>query len=114
MTEHNCHDICCDNCVEDSYELIDNLVKDIQLLASEVVRLRYSLSWHLPKHTGEMVRCEIFSDLHDTYYHFPIYEDFTAAYYDGDDPLQSKKFCNHLARLANGEKSTDEFRSLTF
>jgi len=114
VNDFRCHDACCDNCVEDSYELIDRLINDIQLLASEVVRLRYSLSWFLPEHTGEIVRSESRSDLHDTYLHFPIYQNFMSKYYDGNDPLQCEKFCNHLARLAKGEKSTDEFRSLTF
>jgi hypothetical protein len=114
MTYSNCHDVCCDNCVEDSFELIDKLIKDIQLLASEVVRLRYSLSWFLPKHTGEMVRSESRSDLHGSYYGHRIYQDFISDYYDGVDPFENEMFCNHLDKLSKGEKSTDEFRSLTF
>jgi len=69
MTEFDCCGDCCDKCIEDAYEFIEVLVKDIQLLASEVVRLRYLLSWHLPEHTGEMVRCEIRSDLRGNYGH---------------------------------------------
>lgn len=110
----DCYGVCCDRCVEDSYELIDRLVKDIQLLASEVVRLRYSVSWFLPEHMGDMIRCEIRSDLYASYYHDRIYQDYMSTYYGGDDPLQSKKFCNHLAKLAKGKKSIDEFPSLTF
>jgi hypothetical protein len=83
MTEHNCYDVCCNNCIEDAYELVDALVKDIQLLASEVVRLRYLLSWHLTEHTGEMVRCESRSDLHGNYYHYPTYQDYVSEYCDG-------------------------------
>jgi len=114
MIEQRCHDVCCDNCVEDAYQVIDHLVKDILLLISEVVRLRYSLSWHLPEHVGETIRSEIASDLHGDYYNYPAYQRFVSEYCGGDDPLESKGFCNHLAKLSNGEKSTDEFRSLTF
>jgi len=114
MTEYRCHDDCCNNCVTDSFQLIDHLIRDIQLLSSEVVRLRYSLSWFLPKHTGEMIRCECRSDLHGAYYDYPAYQSFVSIYCDGHDPLESEAFCDHLARLSKGEKSTAEFRSLTF
>jgi len=55
-------------CGMDSFKLIDHLINDIQLLASEVVRLRYSLSWFLPKDVGETLRGEIICDLHSSYY----------------------------------------------
>jgi hypothetical protein len=113
MTENKCYDVCCDHCIEDAYELIEVLIRDIQLLASEVVRLRYLLSWHLPEHTGEMVRCESRSDLRGSYYHYPTYQDYVSKYCDGHDPFDCELYCNHMARLAKGEKSADEFRSLT-
>jgi hypothetical protein len=114
MINWRCTEDCHDNGVSDSFQLIGHLVNDIQLLASEVVRLRYSLSWFLPKHTGEMVRGECCSDLHGSYYDYPAYQNFIAEYYDGDDPLESESFRKHMAKLSKGEISTDEFRSLTF
>ena len=114
MTEDYCPDVCCNNCVVGSYDLIDSLVNDIQLLASEVVRLRYMLSFHLPKHIGKMVRVEICSDLHGVYYEYPIYQDYISFYHNGEDPFDSDKYCNHLLKLSEGEESADEYRSLTF
>ena len=114
MKNLDCYGVCCDRCVEDSYDLIDRLVRDIQLLVSEVVRLRYSLSWHLDEHTGEMIRLEIRSNLHSPYYDHPVYQNYISDYYGGDDPLQSRKFCKHMEKLAKGKKSTDEFPDLTF
>jgi hypothetical protein len=114
MNEYVCPGDCCDNCVEDSYRLIGHLIKDIQLLSSEVVRLRYSLSWHLQKDAGEMVRCEIAGDLHGCYYGYPAYQRFVSECCGGDDPFEGEGFCSHLAKLSEGEVSDDEFRSLTF
>jgi hypothetical protein len=103
----------CEKCETGSFQLINHLIKEIQLLSSEVVRLRYSLSWFLPKHDGEMIRCEIVSDLHGSYYDYPAYQNFVSDYCDGDDPFESEVYCNHMAKLSNGEES-DEFRRLTF
>jgi len=114
MAENDCPGVCCNNCIVGSYMLIDSLVKDIQLLASEVVRLRYMISFHIPKHTGEMLRFDILSDLYCSYYDYPIYQNYMSSFYGGEDPLDSDKFCKHMLKLSKGEKSTDEFPSLTF
>jgi len=114
MIYHEMTDDYCDSCVMDSFQLINHLIKDIQLLSSEVVRLRYSLSWFLPEYDGEMIRCEIVRDLHGSYYDYPAYQHFVSEHCDGHDPLESEGFCNHMAKLSNGEESSDEFRSLTF
>ena len=110
MIEHgeagDCYDV-------DSFQLISNLIEDIQLLSSEVVRLRYLLSWHLSKEDGETIRGEIVGDLHGGYSDYSAYRHFVSEYCDGYDPLESERFCGHLAKLSKGERS-DEFRSLTF
>ena len=103
----------CEDCEAESFRLIDHLVYDIQHLASEVVRLRYLLSWHLPKDVGETIRWEIVSDLHGSYYDYPTYQGFILRYFQGQDPFESERYCNHLMKLSKGEESS-EFRSLTF
>ena len=104
---------CCEKCEMNSYQLIDHLIKDIQLLSSEVVRLRYSLSLFLPKRDGEMIRGEILSDLHGSYYVYPTYRHFVSEYCDGRDPMESEDYCDHMEKLSKGEESS-KFRKLTF
>jgi hypothetical protein len=106
-------DYCCEDCEMDSFKLVDHLINDIQHLASEVVRLRYSLSWHLPKDSGQTIRQEIVSDLHSSYFEHHTYHRFVSKYCSGLDPLESERYCDHLIKLGNGEESS-EFRSLTF
>jgi len=103
----------CEDCEAESFRLVDQLVYDIQHLASEVVRLRYLLSWHIPDDVGRTIRGEIVSDLHGSYYDYPAYQSFISRYFDGQDPFESDRYCNHLEKLSNGEESS-EFRSLTF
>ena len=108
---------CCyydyEDCEAEAFRLIDHLVFDIQHLASEVVRLRFLLSWHLPKDVGETIRGEIVSDLHGSYYDYSAYQGFISRYFDGQDPFESDRLCNHMRKLSEGEESS-EFRSLTF
>ena len=107
------NDYCCEECEIDSFRLIDHLVNDIQHLASEVVRLRYLLSWRLPGDVGETIRGEIVSDLHGSYYDYPTYRRFVSRYVQGEDPFESDRYCDHLRKLSKGDDSS-EFRSLTF
>ena len=113
MTDHERSYDDCDECIRESFALIDRLINDIQHLASEIVRLRHLLSWHLPKHIGETVRGESLSDLHGSYFEFAVYADFVQDYYRGNDPLESARYINHMIQLSRGEESS-EFRSLTF
>ena len=114
MNDHEMRtDYYCEECEASSFHLIDHLVNDIQHLASEVVRLRYMLSWHLTGDVGETIRGEIVSDLNGSYYDYPTYQSFISRYYHGDDPFDSDRYCNHLKKLSEGENSA-EFRSLTF
>jgi len=106
-------DYICEDCEAESFRLVDHLVFDIQHLASEVVRLRYLLSRHLPKDVGETIRGEIFGDLHGSYYDYPSYQGFISRYFHGQDPFESDRYCDHLRKLSTGEESS-EFRSLTF
>jgi hypothetical protein len=108
-----CSDYICEDCEAESFRLVDHLVFDIQHLASEVVRLRYLLSWHLPNDIGRTIRGEIFSDLHGSYYDYTAYQGFISRYFQGQDPFEGDRYCNHLMKLSMGEESS-EFRSLTF
>jgi len=103
----------CAKCEMDYFKLIDHLMNDIQHLASEVVRLRHLLSWHLPKHVGETIRGESLSDLHGSYFEYGAYANFVSRYCHGDDPLESESYIEHMRKLYKGEEST-VFRSLTF
>ena len=103
----------CGKCEFDFFMLIEHLIFDIQHLASEVVRLRHLLSWHLPKDLGETIRGEALSDLYGSCYDYDAYKDFVSKYCDGDDPLESESYVEHMGKLAHGEES-NVFRSLTF
>ena len=103
----------CDKCELESFMLIEQLINDIQHLASEVVRLRHLLSRHLPKHVGETIRGELLSDLHGSYYGYAAYMNFVSTYCRGNDPMESENFINHMIKLSKGEDSS-EFRPLTF
>jgi len=103
----------CRKCELDYFMLIEHIVVDIQHLASEVVRLRHLLSWHLPKDLGKTIRGESLSDLYGSYYDYDAYSEFVSVYCDGDDPLESERYVEHLVKLSKGEDSS-EFRSLTF
>jgi len=114
MNDHEMKtDYYCEECEAGSFRLIDHLVFDIQHLASEVVRLRYLLSWRISSDVGETIRGEIVSDLHGSYYDYPTYQSFISRYYDGKDPFESDRYCDHMRKLSRGEDSS-EFRSLTF
>jgi len=113
MTEFNEALCCCAKHEEETNQLVNHLLGDIQLLASEVVLLRYAVSWSLPKHEGETVRGEILSDLYGSYYTYPAYQRFISVYYDGEDPMEDKAFIEHLIKLSKGEVSA-ALRQLTF
>ena len=113
MIDHDFSGDCCVQCEMDNFKLIDHLINDIQHLASEVVRLRHLLSWHLPKHIGETIRGESLSDLHGSYYEYAAYTSFVATYCRGNDPLESASYIDHMRKLYKGEDSK-LFRSLTF
>ena len=113
MTEFYKTNDCCTKCEAETNQLISQLIGDIQLLASEAVLLRYAISWTLPKDEGEVLRGEILSDLHGSYYDSPAYQRFMAMYYDGNDPMDDKAFCDHLIKLSKG-KVSEALRKLTF
>jgi hypothetical protein len=102
---YTCYDDCCDGCVTKFYELTDALVKDIQHLEAKVVFLRYSLSKFLPAYDGEMLRCDIFSDLSGCYWDNAAYQQYMANYYDGHDPMDSRKHAKFMIRLSCGRES---------
>jgi len=107
------NNICCDQCEQNPYQLVHHLIYDIQLLSSEVVRLRFLLSRFLPDQDGETIRQDILSDLHSSYDDYQSYCCFVIAHCLGEDPLQEDSFVSHLMKLSRGEESL-EWRSLTF
>ena len=113
MTEFKeAHDPCT-RCEEETHQLLNQLIGDIQLLASEVVLLRYAISWTLSENEGKTLRDEILSDLYGSYYGHPAYQCFILAYYGGNDPMEDIVFNDHLKKLAKGEIS-EALRQLTF
>ena len=100
-------DYYCDVCEMDFCDLIGSLVRDIQQLESKVVFLRYSLSRFLPKHDGEMLRCEIFSDLCSSYLDQPAFEKYVLKRCNGINPLDNMELCEYLTRISRGEEIVD-------
>ena len=107
MTGYGISEDRCDSCEMDFYDLIDSLVSDIGHLEAKVVYLRYLLSRCLPKHDGEMLRCDIFSDLRNAYFDQPAFEKYVSRYCGGHDPLEDAERCEFLMRLSRGEESVD-------
>jgi len=107
MTAHEMSRDFCDNCEMDFYSLVDCLIKDIQHLESKVVYLRYSLSMFLPEYDGEMLKCEIFSDLSGSYSDQSAYQRYVSDYCHGQDPMDTAEYCAHLMRVSCGKGSVD-------
>ena len=107
MAERRFENRYCDKCEADFYQLIDLLIKDIQHLETKVVHLRHSLSMFLPEHEGKMLRCGIFSDLSGCHCEQPAYQRYVSAYCDGNDPMYSEDFNNHMLELAKGREVAD-------
>ena len=104
MTDFGCHGVCCDNCIEESYELIDLLVKDIKHLEFKVIYLRHALSKHLSEYDGKMLMSEIFSDLSAPYWDKPIYQKYMKEYHEGVNPLDNGDLNKYLKRVLRGKE----------
>jgi hypothetical protein len=91
----------------DFYDLIGSLVRDIQHLESKVVFLRFSLSRFLSEHDGEMLRCDIFSDLRDSYFDQLAFNKYVSKYCNGIDPLDNTERCEFLMRVSRGEEAVN-------
>ena len=88
-------------------KLTDAMLKDIRHLESEIVRLRYELSTHLPQVDKEMLRSDILSDLADRYYWSEIYQEYVRTYCNGLDPMDSDAYVDHMVKLAHGSDEVD-------
>ena len=97
----------CDGCRLDFYDAIDHLVRDAKYMEAKVVFLRYCLSQRLPGHAGEMLRQDIFSDLHGGYYELPAYQMYIDAYHGGKDPFDEDSYVKRLWKLSRGEEAVD-------
>ena len=104
---HYCHGDCCDRCVEGFYNLTELLIKDIQHLESKIVYLRYTLSKFLPAFDGQMLRCDIFSDLSRCYWGHPAYQEYMDEYNYGQDPMNDATQSRLMLRISRGEKAVD-------
>ena len=102
-----CHDVCCSNCVEDFYNLTDLLINEIQHLEAKIVFLRYTLSKHLPAYDGEMLRCDIFSDLSRRFWDHSAYREYMDEYNFGQDPMDEAKQVRRMIRISRGEESVN-------
>ena len=89
----------CDRCEMDFHALIERCIRDVQFLQSKVVCLRHSLSQYLQNHEGDMLRCEIFSDLAGTYYDLPAYQRFVSTDCGGIDPMERNSYLEFLLKL---------------
>jgi len=97
----------CDKHEYDYLNFIDQLVRDIQKLELRIVYLRHILSRHLPDHEGEMLKCEIFSDLAGGYYDDAVYQRYVSDYCDGKDPMEDPDFHEHMIKVSRGEELFD-------
>jgi hypothetical protein len=97
----------CDHCEMEYYQLIKLLIKDIQHLEAKAVRLRYSLSKSLPGCDGEMLRCEIFSDLAGNYYDQPAYQRYISSCCGGLDPMDDDNYYEFMLKISKGEEAVD-------
>jgi len=105
MIEYRCHDICCDNCIVDFYNLIDIMIKDIQFLQAKAVYLRLLLSRTLPEYDGWLLRNDIFTDLAGCYWDNPAYKRFMEEFHSGLDPMDDEGHYKHITRIRHGEES---------
>ena len=103
VTDYDIDDNNCDNCELEFHQLIEKLVKDIQHLEAKTVYLRYLLSQYFPKHTGEMLRSDIFSDLYGNNYDYPAYQRYISKWCSDRDPLDNRKRCKYMMRVSRGE-----------
>jgi len=98
------NDFYCDKCALEFYDLIDQLVTEVKHLELKVVGLRHLLSMHLPAYEGEMLRCDIFRDLSDSFWARPAYQKYISEYYGGFDPMDSVSYNDLLKKSSRGEE----------
>lgn len=85
----------------DFCKLIDQLIKDIQHLESEVVKTRYQLSNHLDEQERTCLRCDILSNLGGRYSGTPAYDEYVQLFYNSQDPMESDEWVTHICNLAH-------------
>jgi len=88
---------------QQSIELVDCLVSNIKQLEAKVVCLRHELSRYIPdKYKGEMLRCDILSDLSSCdFYDNPVFQRFVSCHHKGENPFDDIDLCalvKHLER----------------
>jgi hypothetical protein len=96
-----------DNDIYEFCQLTDFLISDIQDLESEIVRLRYELSRCMSKQNNEMLSCDFLSDLAGRYYWDKAYKQYISKYCNGNDPMDSDKYVEHLLKLSHGKDEHD-------
>ena len=96
---------CADSCEAVLYlcELVDRLVRDVQVLELECISTRYLLSQHLPEEDGELLRMDILSNLAERHYGEPAYELYKAIMYSGGDPMEFHDYLVKVRNACNGD-----------
>lgn len=86
------------------YQLLDQMVMDIQHLELEVIRARYKLSFYLSPPYDEYLRMEIFSGMGTRYGGDPVYDKYLS--YCGldeyEDAIDTSFHLERKRRLAKG------------
>ena len=82
-------------------QLVDSLVKDIQQLELEAIRLRYELSKRLPAYAGMMLKADIYSALAGRYEWQEAYAKYVSLYCNGMDPLDNETYSSKMREMAH-------------
>jgi|SRR5699024_742020 hypothetical protein len=90
LDEINCADPC--EAVTALFELIDELLEDIQHLELECIGTRYLLSQYMAEDHGELLRSDILENLGCRYDNSPAYRLFTELQYDGGDSMEFRDY----------------------
>jgi len=105
--EHICDNDYCLACETGYLWFIDSLVKDIKHLELKIVYLRYTLSKYLPEYDGEMLMCDIFSDLSAPHWDHPIYQEYMNGFCGGENPLDNGDLSKYLKKVKRGKEPTN-------
>jgi len=102
------HDKHCDDycfaCETEYIWFIDSLVNDIKHLELKIIYLRFTLSKYLSEHEGEMLMCDIFSDLSAPHWDNPVYQKYMKDFCDGLNPLDNGDLSKYLKKITSGNE----------
>ena len=109
MPDCNQYDECLDldkcEVIDQFFLLVDSLVKDIQHLEAECVRIRYRLSTYLDSPKNEFLQLDILSSLGRRYRDQPAYELLMIVMYGDGDPMEFREWTDEILAMAKGNDS---------